>query len=599
MGRAGERGGLMPSYRRLLGYAAVYWPRFAVVGAFALVISGMTAAYAWLVKFVQDDVLIGKNLSILALVTMAVLAIALVKATASFGEAYTMRYIGNRIVTDLRNQLYRHLLALPIGYYARQQTGRLMSRVMNDVNVIQSMMTVGLKDSIEHSVTLVVLLSYVFYLNWKLALLAVVVLPAAYLLLARTIQRMKRLAGASQEHLAGLTALLQESLLGLRVIKAFAREEFAHDQFVQQNERVFNAMMRLTRLMEFMGPVVEVAGAIGIALLLWFGGSQVAAGAMTPGEFMSFLTACLLLYAPVKRLSTVTSQLQPMAASADRIFSVLDVPTEVQLDRGRVDLKSLAQGIEFQRVSFQYAPDHSPALQEVTVRVAAGEMVALVGSSGSGKSTMINLIARFYEPTGGRILIDGTDLQEIRLTSLRRLIGMVGQDTVLFHDTVRNNVAYGRTDLSLEAVTAAAKAAYAHGFIMALPKGYDTVIGERGLTLSGGERQRLAIARAFLIDPPLLILDEATSALDSESEAMVQRALEELVKGRTTLVIAHRLSTVQQAARIIVLAGGRVVEEGTHAQLLQRNGVYRRLYERQFRDEEPEELTPLGQREEP
>lgn len=589
----------MRSYRRLLRYTIVYWPKFAVVGVCALVIAGTTAAYAWLVKFVQDDVLIGKNLSMLALVTAAFVVVAIIKAAASFGESYTMRYIGNRIVTDLRNQVYHHLLMLPIGYYARQQTGRLMSRVMNDVSVIQSMVTLGLKDSIQYTGTLIVLLGYVFYLDWKLALLSVVVLPASYLLLARGIRRVKRLSGTGYEHLAGLTALLQESLVGLRVIKAFAKEEFARDQFNRQNELVFSTTMRFARLVEFMGPVVEVAGAIGIGLLLWFGGSKVAAGAMTPGEFMSFLTACLLLYAPVKRLSVVSSQLQPVAVAADRIFAILDVPTEMQLDRGRVELKAVRQGIELQQVSFCYAPQRPLVLEEVTFRVAAGKMVALVGSSGGGKSTVVNLIARFYEPTSGRILIDGIDLQEITLPSLRRLIGIVGQETMLFHDTVRNNIAYGRTDLSLEAVTTAAKAAYAHGFITALPQGYDTVIGERGSTLSGGERQRLAIARAFLVDPPVLILDEATSSLDSESEAMVQQALAELIKGRTTLVIAHRLSTVQQADRIIVLKGGRIIEDGTHAQLLRQNGVYRRFYERQFRDEEPEELTPLGQSEQP
>jgi subfamily B ATP-binding cassette protein MsbA len=596
---SGKERRLMHVYRRMLRLVTVYWRRLVVVGVFTAIIAAMTAMYAWLMKFIQDDVLIGKNLSVLTLVVAAFVVVALVKAAASYGEAYTMSYLGNRISCDLRNRLYRHLLSLPVGYYTRQQTGRIMSKVMNDVTIVQSMLAGGLKDAIQHSCTLLVLLIYVFYLNWKLAMLAVIVLPASSLLLVRTIGRMKRLARAWQEHVAGLNALLQEGLMGHRVIKAFAKEEFASLQFEQQNERMFSTMMRLSRLSEFVGPAIEVAGVIGIGLLLWFGGSQVAAGVMTPGQFMSFLTGCILLYAPVKKLSTVSSQLQPMATAADRLFSILDVPSETQSDEGRIELTAVRQGIDLQQVSFRYSP-HSPlALQEVTFRVSAGEMVALVGGSGSGKSTVVNLIARFYEPVGGRIVIDSVDLRDITLPSLRRLIGMVGQETILFHDTIRNNIAYGRTDLSMEAVMAAAKAAYAHGFIMAMPQGYDTVLGERGLTLSGGERQRLAIARAFLVNPPILILDEATSSLDYESEAMVQQALTELIKGRTTLVIAHRLSTVQQAHRIVVLEGGRIVEEGTHTQLLQQNGVYRRLYDRQFRDEEPESVVGTEPIEEP
>jgi len=306
-----------------------------------------------------------------------------------------------------------------------------------------------------------------------------------------------------------------------------------------------------------------------------------------------------LLYAPVKRLSAVGSQLQPVMAAAERVFAVLDQPTEHQLDRGRLEPGRVEQGIALERVSFQYGPDSPAALQEASLRIDVGEMVALVGSSGSGKSTIVNLIARFYEPTSGRVLLDGRDVREIRLTALRQLIGIVSQETVLFYDTVRNNIAFGRADLPLEAVVAAAKAAYAHNFITALPQGYDTVLGERGLSLSGGERQRLAIARAFLINPPILILDEATSSLDYESEAIVQEALSNLIKGRTTLVVAHRLSTVQQADRIMVLDKGRIAEVGTHAQLLRHNGIYRRLYDRQFRDDEPEPTVGPEPAEEP
>ena len=590
----------MRAYTRLLGYVWAYWPRLAVAGLLAVLIAGMTASYAWLVKFWLDDALIGRDLSMLLMISWAIPVVALVKAAASYGEAYVMRYVGNSIVRQLRNELHGHFLSLPVGYYATQRMGRFSAYFINDVNLIQSMATMGLKDAIQYSVQLVVLLGYALYLDWSLALLSIVALPAASTLLIRMIRRMKRLAGAGREHLASLTAMLQESLGGLRVIKAFAKEAFAQEQFTQQNERVFKANMRLYRLMEFVHPSIEFVGAIGIALVLWYGGRRVAMNVMTPGEFTSFLTACVLLYAPVKRLTAVTSQLQPVMAAAERIFSILDEPTEPQLDRGTHDVRGVTRGLELQCVSFQYGPEHPAALQEVSFRIDTGEMVALVGSSGSGKSTIVNLIARFYEPSAGRLLIDGLDVREIKLESLRRLIGIVSQETVLFHDTVRNNIAYGRPDLPQEAVTAAAQAAYAHNFITAMPQGYDTMIGERGQTLSGGERQRLAIARAFLINPQILILDEATSSLDYESEAIVQEALAALIKGRTTLVVAHRLSTVQRADRILVLEGGRIVEEGPHAELLRQNGVYRRLYDRQFRDEEPQNADePIRQTEAP
>ncbi|MEW6324534.1 MAG: ABC transporter ATP-binding protein [Nitrospirota bacterium] len=583
----------MNTYKRLAAMTLVYWRRLVVAGLLAGVIAVMTAAYAWLVKYWMDDALIGRDLSMLLLISVAIPAVGLVKAMAGYGQAVTMRHVGLSVVRSLRDRMYGHFLALPVGFYSNKRTGRFLSYFAGDAGALQGMVTTGLKDVIQNSVQLVVLVGYVFYLDWTMAVLSIVVLPAAYAGLLRMIRRVRRLAGANREHLAGLAAILQESLLGLRVIKAFAKEAFAQEQFSARNARAFKASMRLYRLMEFVHPVIELAGTIGIALLLWYGGRRVAAGTLTPGEFTSFLTACLLLYGPVKRLTTVSAQLQPILAAADRIFSILDEPTETQLDRGHRALGGVAQGLEFQQVSFQYGPTAPPVLQDVSFRVGVGEMVALVGSSGSGKSTIVNLIARFYEPSSGRVLIDGIDVRDITLASLRRLIGIVSQDTMLFQDTIRNNIAYGRADLTLEAVTAAAQAAYAHNFIMALPQGYDTVIGERGLTLSGGERQRLAIARAFLINPPILILDEATSALDYESEAIVQEALGALIKGRTTLVVAHRLSTVQRADRIVVLEGGRIVEEGSHGDLLRHNGVYRRLYERQFRDEEPgEEPAP-------
>ncbi|HXZ25772.1 MAG TPA: ABC transporter ATP-binding protein [Nitrospiria bacterium] len=590
----------MHIYRRLLNDVLGYWPLLAAAGVCSGLLAGMTATYAWLVKYWLDDALIGGDRKVLVLICLAIPTAALIKAAAGYGETFLMRYVGNSVVRTLRDRLYGHLLNLPISFYATQQTGRLISRFVYDINLIQGMVTSGLIDLMQHSVTLVVLLGYVFYLNWRLAILAIIVLPVAYVMLVRVIRRLKRLSKAVQEHLAGLTALLQESLIGLRVIKAFVKEPFAFEEFSQQNARVFRSNMRLYRLMEFVPPVIEFAGALGFTLVVWYGGRQVILDKlMSPGELISFLVACGLFYAPVKRLSAVSSQLQPVMAAAERVFAILDQPTEHQLDQGRAEPNRVAQGVALERVSFYYGPDSPAALQDVSMQINVGEMVALVGSSGSGKSTIVNLIARFYEPTSGRVLLDGCDVREIKLAALRGLIGIVSQETVLFQDTVRNNIAFGRADLPLEAVVAAATAAYAHNFITALPQGYDTVLGERGLSLSGGERQRLAIARAFLINPPILILDEATSSLDYESEAIVQQALADLIKGRTTLVVAHRLSTVQQADRIMVLDKGRIVEVGTHAQLLKHNGVYRRLYDRQFRDDEPGPAVGIEPAEEP
>jgi subfamily B ATP-binding cassette protein MsbA len=396
--------------------------------------------------------------------------------------------------------------------------------------------------------------------------------------------RLRRLATTGQERTADMSTALQETLTGIRIVKGFTREAAEDRRFARVNEAYFRAWMKSTQVSAFTSPVLETVGVLGVAGIIWYGGWQVMHGTMTSGTFFSFLTAVFLMYNPVKRLASANNSIQQALSAAERVFAVLDVPTEAAQDTGVRDLDGVRSAIELRDVSFRYEGVETWALQDISLTVKAGEVLALVGSSGAGKTTLVNLIPRFYDPTKGAILIDGVDLREIRLAALRRQIGIVSQETLLFDDTVRHNIAYGRDDVTDDAIIEAARAAYAHDFIMRMPNGYDTLIGENGVKLSGGERQRLAIARALLRNPPILILDEATSSLDTESERMVQMALANLMKGRTTFVIAHRLSTVQRASRIVVLAGGRIVEIGRHEDLLAGAGTYQRLYQMQFQN---------------
>jgi subfamily B ATP-binding cassette protein MsbA len=399
-------------------------------------------------------------------------------------------------------------------------------------------------------------------------------------------QRLRKLATSGQEKVADMNSLLQETLAGIRVVKAFGREEAEAGRFRDSNRAYLRTLMKSIQVSSLTASHMEVIGVVGVAAIIWYGGYLVIHGTMTPGAFFSFLTAMFMAYTPIRRLSGANNTIQQALAAAERVFEVMDLQTEQALDRGRKELLPVSRSLEFRNVTFQYEGSERPALADVTLTVEAGTIVALVGSSGSGKTTLVSLVPRFYDPTEGAVLIDGQDIRGYRLASLRRQIGIVSQETVLFDESVRNNIAYGRAGATDDEVIGAAKQAYAHDFIQRLPDGYATPIGENGVKLSGGERQRLAIARALLRDPPILILDEATSSLDSESERIVQLALANLIKHRTTLVIAHRLSTVQNADRIVVLDRGRVVETGTHAELLQRGGLYQRLHAIQFQAQE-------------
>ncbi len=541
-----------------------------------------TAGYAWLVKPVLDDIFIRKDQFMLFILPVIILAVTVLKSLSQYGKGYLMRYVGSRSIADIRERLYERIILLPIGFHSNNATGKMISRVINDVGVMQSGMSGAIKDIFQQTVTMIALFFVIFYQNGRLAVIAILIFPFAYFTIVKMGRRLKRISHSSQERMSDLTTLLQETLSGIRIVKAFGMEAYEVRRFSSKNSEYFQRIMKGVKVSELSSPLMEAIGAVGAVAIIWAGGYEVVQGRMTPGAFFSFLTACWLLYAPVRQLGTANNEIQQALAAAERVFHVMDEETEIGRDTGKQGISSVKEAIEFRSVYFRYDGIEEGIISDINLNVKAGEVIAVVGSSGSGKTSLLNLLPRFYEPTSGSILIDGVDIRDITIPSLRGQIGIVGQETFLFDDTVRNNIAYGRVDVGMEEIISAAIAAYADQFIKGLPDGYNTMIGERGNRLSGGERQRLAIARAILKDPPILILDEATSSLDTESEYMVQKALFNLMQGRTAFVIAHRLSTIQHADKIIVIEKGRIVEEGSHEELLRRKGAYHRLYQMQF-----------------
>jgi subfamily B ATP-binding cassette protein MsbA len=574
----------MKLWLRLLRYVLRY--RVRLVSAFACsgLVAALTGAYAWLVQPVLDDIFIRKDEMLLTVLPLAILVVAALKAVFQYGQNYLMSYVGNGVVTDVRQELFRQLLRLPVGFHDTNTTGRLMSRVVNDVSLMSNAVANVLKDILQHGLTFVAMVGVMFYRNWALAAVSVIVIPMTLVTIIRMGDRLRRLAVTGQERIGDMASALQEALTGIRIVKAFGREDTEEQRFRENNKALLRAVMKSLQVSSLGSSHMEVIGVAGVAGIIWYGGYLVIHGAMTPGDFFSFLTAMFMAYTPLRKLGGANNTLQQALSAADRVFAVIDLENEVDRDHGRKELAPITRALEFRRVTFQYEGSETPALSGIELTIARGEIVALVGSSGSGKTTLASLVPRFYEPTGGAILIDGQDIRECTLRSLRRQIGIVSQDTVLFDESVRYNIAYGREEAADEQIVEAAKSAYAHDFIERLPDGYKTKIGENGVKLSGGERQRLAIARAILRNPPILILDEATSSLDSESERVVQMALANLMKNRTTLVIAHRLSTVKNASRILVLDRGRIVESGSHEELLARGGLYKRLHAIQFQD---------------
>ena len=572
---------------RLLPLIKPYWFRLALAMVCMAVVAGVTALMAYLVKPVLDDIFFQKNMATLSLLPPFIVLLYMVKGGFGYGQSYLMSYVGQRIVANLREQLYGHLQRLSLSYFDRTSTGLLMSRIINDVNLIQGAVSSAVTGILKDLFTIIGLVAVIFYRDWQLAGLAILVLPIAVLPIVKFGRKLRKISTQSQKTMAAISIHLHETLSGNRIVKAFGMEDREVERFRERNQRFFDLTMKDVSVKSMSSPIMEFLGGIGIAAIIWYGGYNVIRGTSTPGTFFSFLTALLMLYEPIKHLSGVNNTIQQGLAAAVRVFEVLDLEPEIQDQAGAGPLKEVRQGIVFKDVSFRY--DRDWVLRHLNLEVRAGEVIAVVGTSGGGKTTLVNLIPRFYERTEGEILIDGRPIQSFTLASLRRQIGIVTQQTILFNDTVRNNIRYGSSQKSEEEIIQAARAAYAYDFIDRLPAKMETLIGEQGIRLSGGERQRISIARALLKDAPILILDEATSALDSDSEAEVQRALENLMTGRTTLVIAHRFSTIRKADRIIVIAEGRIVEQGRHEELWQSGGEYRRIYEIQFRDNGDEE----------
>ncbi len=582
----------MELYRRLLEFVKPYWKHLAGAMVCMLFVSAATSGSAFLVKPVLDDVFFKKDLVMLKLIPLAIIGIFILKGVFDYGQAFLMSYVGQRIIADLREKIYNHIQSLSLSFFTRNPTGVLMSRILNDVNMIQGAVTDAVTGLLKDCFTLIGLVAVIFYRDWFLASVALVVFPVAVYPMVKFGKKLRSYSTRSQSAMANITTILLESITGTRIVKAFNMEDHERKRFAKENRRLFGILIKSVRVRAISHPLMEFLGGLGIAFIVFYGGRSVIRGEATPGTFFSFLAALLMLYEPVKRLSGINNTVQQGLAAAVRIFEVLDTVPEIRDQPKAQVLTRVSQAIEYRDVSFKYEDDW--VLENINLHIKVGEMVAFVGASGGGKTTLVNLLPRFYDVTSGKVLIDGVDIRELTAESLRSKIGIVTQTTILFNDTVRSNIAYGKIDQPFEEVVKAAQAAYSHGFIQNLPKGYETVIGEQGVKLSGGERQRISIARALLKNAPILILDEATSSLDSESEIEVQKALEYLMQGRTTLVIAHRLSTIRKADRIMVISNGTIVEEGTHEELLAKEGEYKKLYLLQFKDNGGEINTTLG-----
>ncbi|MBL4903968.1 MAG: lipid A export permease/ATP-binding protein MsbA [Desulfocapsa sp.] len=551
----------------------------AMVGM--MIVAGFNAAQAYMVKPLLDEIFINKDKNLLNILPLALLAIFLVKGIFYFIYSYLLEGVGQYVIRDLRNQIYAHLNRLSLSFFHRTPTGELISRIMNDVSLLQGAVSHALIRILRDFVSVIGLLGVVFYMDWRLAGISMIFLPMAAVPVVVFGKKFRRVSTRFQKSMGDATNILHETIGGARIVKAFCTEKQEEKRFAAQIQHLFDTLMKETKYRCLSHPMIEFMGGVGIALIIWFGGMQVLNGASTIGTFMAFLTALIMLYEPVKGVSKINSTIQSGLASATRIFSLLDIAPDIIEKSDAEVLPPFHKSVEFRNVAFSYEQDE-PVLQNVNLTVRRGEILAVVGPSGGGKTTLTNLLPRFYDVTSGTLLIDGHDVRGVTLASLRSQMALVTQQTILFNDTVRNNIAYGSQHCSDEDIRRAAEAAFALEFIEELPDGFETIIGESGARLSGGQRQRISIARAVLKDAPILVLDEATSALDTESERKVQNALENLMKDRTTIVIAHRLSTIKNADRVIVMQDGKLVEEGTHEQLLKANGIYEGLYTLQY-----------------
>lgn len=575
----------MTLYLRILSYIKPYMHRLL----FAMVCTIMAAAgnlyIPWIIKDMIDEVLADKNGTMLNWIAASIIAIFIVRGLFWYGQNWLMSYVGQSVIIDIRAAVFKKLQRLSVSFYDKNKTGTIMSYVTNDVNALQSAMVENTIEMITEGFILIGSVVAMIYLDWRLTLFTVCTFPVVLWFMEFFGKKIRKTGGRIQECTADITSVLQESVASARVIKSFVREDYEVDRFDVENKANFRANMKNAQLMATLTPVVELVAAIGVTMIIWYGGNNVINGTITAGSLVAFLTYAVNISNPIKRLTRVIGNIQKALAAAQRVFMIIDMPEEIAESRDAKQLPEVSGKVEFQNVSFAYN-DKGNVITDLSFSVKPGEVIAIVGPSGAGKSTIANLLPRFYDVNKGDIKIDGHSVREVTLDSLREQVGIVPQETMLFNGSVYNNILYGRLDATKEEIEAAAKAANAHDFIMQLTDGYETKLGDRGVNLSGGQRQRIAIARAILKNPRILILDEATSALDTESERVVQEALDRLMVGRTSFVIAHRLSTVKNADKILVLEKGNLVESGTHDELLALDGLYAHLYKIQYRNKE-------------